>query len=311
MSTDSIARTPERIAKLPSGIELCYDTFGDPERPAVLLVMGLSGPLIWWHEEFCALLASRGFHVIRFDNRDIGRSSKVAGRQARRADAIRAFLRGAHGRPPYTLSDMATDGFGLLDHLGIAHAHVTGVSMGGMIAQTMAIEHPERVLSLVSMMSTTGRRMVGWQDPRIFPLFLRGRATDRDAFVQQSMAVWRLIGSPGFDTPPEAEMALAEATYERGLSPDGVLRQMQAILAQPDRSRALRSLNVPALVIHGLSDRMVHVSGGRATAQAIPGCELMLVPGMGHDLPPALWPAFIDGIERTARRARVPSENAR
>jgi pimeloyl-ACP methyl ester carboxylesterase len=170
----------------------------------------------------------------------------------------------------------------------------------------MAIEYPARVLSLVSMMmSTTGRRVVGWQDPRILPLLLRSRAADRDHYVRQSMTVWRLIGSPGFATPRAEERALAEETYDRGLSPDGVIRQMQAILAQPDRSRALRSLRIPALVIHGLSDRMVHVSGGRATAEAIPGCELLLVPGMGHDLPPALWPTFIDGIERTARRANV------
>lgn len=305
MSVGPVTHSSEQVARLPTGIELCFDSFGDAERPALLLIMGLSGPLIWWPEEFCSQLAARGFYVIRFDNRDIGRSTKVPGKLARRADTMGAFLRGTHGRPPYTLSDMSTDAVGLLDHLGLARAHVTGVSMGGMIAQTLAIEHPERVLSLVSMMSTTGRRIVGWQDPRIFPLLLRGRAADRDAYVQQSMTVWRLIGSPGFETPPEAEQALAEATYDRGLSPDGVLRQMQAILAQPDRSRALRALEVPALVIHGLSDRMVHVSGGRATAQAIPGCELMLVPGMGHDLPPDLWHAFADGIERTARRATV------
>jgi pimeloyl-ACP methyl ester carboxylesterase len=177
--------------------------------------------------------------------------------------------------------------------------------MGGMIAQTLAIEYPTRVLSLVSMMSTTGRRVVGWQHPRIFPLMLRGRAADKAAYVQQSMTVWHLIGSPGFSTPMEEEAALAAATYDRGLSPDGVVRQMQAILAQPDRSLALGSLDIPAMVIHGLSDRMVHVSGGRATARAIPGCELLLVAGMGHDMPPSLWPTFLDGIERTARRANV------
>ena len=180
--------------------------------------------------------------------------------------------------------------------------------MGGMIAQTMAIEYRDRVLSLVSMMSTTGRRVVGWQDPRIFPLLLRGRAVDRQDYVRQSMAVWRLIGSPGFSTPRGEEEALAAATYDRGLSPDGVIRQMQAIMAQPDRTVALQQLDIPAMVIHGLSDRMVNVSGGRATAAAIAGCELLLVPGMGHDMPPDLWPSFIDGIERTARRTAVSPE---
>jgi pimeloyl-ACP methyl ester carboxylesterase len=305
VTKSSTAHQPEQFAQLPNGIELCYDTFGDREQPALLLIMGLSGPLIWWHEGFCAELAARGFHVIRFDNRDVGRSTRIEGRPGRRSDAVTAFLRGTRGRPPYTLSDMAADAFGLLDHLGITQAHVTGVSMGGMIAQTMAIERPGRVLSLVSMMSTTGRRLVGWQDPRIFPLLLQGRAIERDAFLRQSMTVWRLIGSPDFDTPAQAERALAEATYERGLNPDGSLRQMRAILAQPDRTRALRSLDLPALVIHGLADRMVHVSGGRATAAAIPRCELMLVPGLGHDLPPALWPVFAEGIERTARRAMI------
>ena len=295
----------EQTARLPNDMELCYDTFGDPDDPAVLLVMGLSGPLIWWHPDFCEQLADRGFFVVRFDNRDIGRSTKVAGKLMRRSDAVAAFVRGTRGRPPYTLSDMAADAIGLLDHLEIARAHVTGVSMGGMIAQTMAIEHPARVLSLVSMMSTTGRRVVGWQDPRILPLLLRGRAVDRDAYVRQSMTVWKLIGSPGYSTPRAEEQALAEETYDRGLSPDGVIRQMQAILAQPDRSSALADLDIPAMVIHGLSDKMVHVSGGRATAEAIPGCELLLIPGMGHDMPPAMWPAFIDGIERTARRAAV------
>ncbi len=298
-------RSDEQTARLRSGIELVFDTFGSPDQPGLLLVMGLAGPLIWWHRAFCEQLAARGFFVIRYDNRDIGRSTRISGKGLRRSDALSAFLRGPRGRPPYTLSDLAIDAAGLLDHLEIPRAHVTGVSMGGMIAQTMAVEHPTRVLSLVSMMSTTGRRVVGWQDPRILPLLLRSRATDRETYVQQSLMVWRLIGSPGFVTPPEEERALAEATYDRGLNPDGVLRQMQAILAQPDRSRALRNLDIPALAIHGLSDRMIHVSGGRATATAIPGCELLLIPGMGHDLPPVLWPVFLEGIERTARRASV------
>jgi len=291
------------MAPLPNGIELCYDTFGDPSDPAVLLIMGLSGPLIWWSPEFCAQLAERGFHVVRFDNRDIGRSTKVGGPPIRRSETIRALARGSRGRPPYTLSDMAADSVGLLDHLGITTAHIIGVSMGGMIAQTIAIEHPDRVLSLVSMMSTTGRRSVGWADPRLLPLFVRRRSRDKDAFIKEFFLVFEMIGSPGYRTPRDEELALAEATFARGPSPEGAARQLMAILAQPDRTRSLRDLRIPALVVHGLADRLVHVSGGRATAAAIPSAELMLIPGMGHDLPTAIWPDVLDGVERTARRA--------
>ena len=299
-------RTEEAMAQLPNGIELCFDTFGDPRDPAVLLIMGLSGPMIWWSPEFCEQLAARGFRVIRFDNRDIGRSSRMEGPAPRRSATMRAVLRGARGLPPYTLSDMAADSVGLLDHLGIERAHVMGVSMGGMIAQTVAIEHPSRVLSLISMMSTTGRRSVGWADPRLVPLFFRRRARDKEGFLKEWFLVFEMIGSPGFPASREEELALAEATFARGPSPEGAARQLQAILAQPDRTEALHQVKVPTLVIHGLADRLVHASGGRATAAAIPGAELLLIPGMGHDLPTEIWSDVIDGIERTARRA-VPA----
>ncbi len=298
-------RSDEQFAHLPSGIEICFDTVGNPADPPILLIMGLSGPMIWWSDEFCEQLAERGFYVIRFDNRDIGRSSKMDGAPTRRIDTIQALVRGTRGRPPYTLSDLADDAVGVLDHLSIERATVVGVSMGGMIAQTLALEHPTRVLALVSIMSTTGNRLVGWQHPRLVPLLLRSRAVDRDAYLRQWMAVSRLIGSPGYLVSDEEEEAMAMATFDRGLSPDGVARQLQAIVAQPDRTSRLGTLAVPTLVIHGLADRMVHVSGGRATAAAIPGAELLLVPGMGHDLPKALWPDIHDGIERTARKGAL------
>lgn len=295
----------EEFAHLPNGIDLCYDTFGDPADPALLLVMGLGGPLTWWAPELCQVLADRGFFVIRFDNRDVGRSTKLHDAGGRRSDVVKTFIR-TKTTPPYTLSDMAADGVALLDHIGVDKAHVTGVSMGGMIAQTMAIDSPDRVLSLVSIMATTGRRSVGWQDPRLLPRLIAGRAT-REQFIAQSVITWAAIGSPAYPLPAADVRARAAETFDRGVNAGGVARQTLALLAQPDRSRALRQLDVPALVIHGTADRLVHVSGGRATARAIPDAELLLVPGMGHDLPRELWPVYADGIERTAKRAEAES----
>lgn len=267
----------------------------------MLLVMGLGGPMTWWNPDLCRMLADSGFYVIRFDNRDTGRSSRVGGRVNRRM-LVQSFV-GRGTRPPYTLDDMAGDGFALLDHLGRDAAHVVGVSMGGMIVQTMALLRPERVRSLTSIMSTTGRRTVGWQDPRLLPRLLERRATTREAYLDSSARFWTVIGSVGYPDSREAVLERAGETWDRGISPSGVMRQMVAILNQPDRSRRLRELDVPALVIHGLDDRMVHVSGGRATSQAIPGSELLLVPGMGHDLPVALHDTFVDAIRRVAARA--------
>lgn len=299
-----IEHSNEEIAQLSSGIEICFDTFGDPSQPALLLMMGLGGPLNWWSPEMCEIFASRGFFVIRYDSRDVGRSTTFSGHGGRRTDIVRGFVRWG-GPPPYTLSDMAADAVGLLDHLGIARAHVTGVSMGGMVAQTMAIDHPRRVASLVSIMATTGRRIVGWQDPRLLPMLLNGDRSDRDRAIAGSVKSWTMIGSPDYPIPEEVARNRAAETFDRGISSDGILRHLQAVLAQPDRTRALRDLRMPALVIHGLKDKMVHISGGRATARAIPGADLLLVPGMGHDLPPEVWPTIADGIARTARRAGV------
>jgi pimeloyl-ACP methyl ester carboxylesterase len=237
--------------------------------------------------------------VIRFDNRDTGRSSRVDGRVSR-AGLARSFV-GRAAPPPYHLTDMADDGVAILDHLGHDAAHVVGISMGGMIAQTLAVHRPERVRSLTSIMSTTGRRTVGWQDPRLLPM-LMARRTSREQYIATSARLWKLIGSPLYPDATEAVRERAAETWDRGVTPAGVARQMSAILAQPDRTPSLRSLQVPTLVIHGMSDRMVHVSGGRATSHAIPGSELLLVPGMGHDVPPDLHHTFVDAITRTARR---------
>jgi pimeloyl-ACP methyl ester carboxylesterase len=310
MSSPSQAATvpagasPEQFAPLPGGVEICYQTFGDPAGDPLLLVMGLGGQMTWWSPEFCAALADAGFYVIRFDNRDAGRSSRMKGRVTRRT-LMRSFVSppSRRPRPAYTLDDMADDGFGLLDHLGIDAAHVCGISMGGMIVQTMALLHPERVLSLTSIMSTTGRRTVGWQNPRLLPRLLERRATTREAYVASSARFWAVIGSVAYPDTEESVLARAAETWDRGVSASGVARQMVAILTQPDRTKRLRGLQVPALVIHGLDDKMVHVSGGRATSRAIPGSELLLVPGMGHDLPVQLQDTFVEAIRRVATRA--------
>jgi pimeloyl-ACP methyl ester carboxylesterase len=296
----------ELFAPVASGVELCYQTYGDPDDPALeplLLVMGLGGPMTWWDERLCRLLAERGFFVIRYDNRDTGRSSRLTGRVSRAA-LVRAFA----GRPSrqaaaYGMADLAEDARGLLDHLGLDSAHVLGVSMGGMIAQTLALEHPGRVRSLTSVMSTTGKRSVGWQHPRLLPVLISPSGPSREAYVARSTLVWGLIGSP--DYPPTAEEIRdkAHTTYDRGISASGVLRQMMAVLTQPNRGPRLRSLSIPTLVVHGTADRMVHPSGGRATAAAVPGAELLLIDGMGHDLPSALFETFADAIRRTADRA--------
>ncbi|WP_307827856.1 alpha/beta hydrolase [Nocardioides sp. SYSU D00038] len=295
-----VAVSEELFAPVDNGIELCYQTFGDPADEPLLLVMGLGGPMTWWDADLCRTLAERGFFVVRYDNRDTGRSSRAAGR-VRRDALVRAFA-GLPTRAPYALTDLAADAFGLMDHLDLPAAHVAGVSMGGMIAQTMAITTPSRVRSLTSIMSTTGKRSVGWQHPSLLPTLL-GRRPGREAYIATSVRLWRLIGSPGYPQTEEQTRARAAETWDRGISQAGVLRQMLAILTSPDRGPRLRSLKVPTLVVHGLADKMVHVSGGRATALAVPGAELLLIDGMGHDLPPALHETLASGIRRTADRA--------
>lgn len=300
MQSTTPSPAPEQIASLPNGIDLCYQTFGDPGAEPLLLVMGLGGPMTWWDPEFCQMLADRGFFVIRYDNRDTGRSTKVSGRINRRK--IAASFAGLKPQTPYTMQDLADDGFLLLDHLELDAAHLVGISMGGMIVQTMALSQPKRILSLTSIMSTTGRRTVGWQDPSLLPLMVASRHS-REDYIETSAKLWRLIGSPLYPDTTETIRERAAETWDRGVSRAGVMRQMGAILTQPDRSRALRSLRVPALVIHGMHDKMVHVSGGRATSSAIPGSELLLVPGMGHDVPPQLHETFVEAIRRVADRA--------
>ena len=282
-----------------NGIEIVYETIGDRSNPPLLLVMGLGMHLIHWDLQLCELLAQRGFYVIRFDNRDSGRSTKI---DAPVPDIRRAMI-GLRVDAPYVLDDMADDAFALLDHLGIDAAHVVGASMGGMIAQAMAIRRPERVLSLTSIMSTTGERRVGRPKLRMWGLLMGSAPRDKRAYIERFVKVFRLIGSKGFPTDEDRIRELAAATYERGHEEAGTGRQLAAILASGDRTDQLRGVKLPTTVIHGRDDPLVPFRGGRATAAAIPGARLIAIPGMGHDLPREVWPQIVDAVVETAGRA--------
>jgi pimeloyl-ACP methyl ester carboxylesterase len=285
-----------------NGIEIVHETIGDPSDPPLLLVMGLGMQLIHWDRELCEQIAARGFRVIRFDNRDAGRSTKI---DARVPNMLRVMA-GLRIDAPYLLDDMAGDAIGLLDHLGIDRAHVVGASMGGMIAQAMAIRHPDRVLSLTTIMSTTGERRVGRPKLRMWGLLARRAPRDRDAYVEYFVRVFRAIGSKRFPFEEDRVRELAAATYDRGHHPAGTARQLAAIVASGDRTERLRELRVPTTVFHGRRDPLVPFRGGRATAEAIPGARLVAIPGMGHDLPREVWPQLVDAIAETAARAASP-----
>jgi pimeloyl-ACP methyl ester carboxylesterase len=283
-----------------NGIELCYQEMGDPDGEPLLLVMGLATQMIAWDEEFCGMLAERGFRVVRFDNRDIGRSTKI--KAAGLPGKLDLFI-GRRGTAPYLLRDMAADTFGLMDHLGAESAHLVGASMGGMIVQTAAIERPERVRSLTSIMSTTGSRRVGHPSYKTFGLLLGNPPREREAAIESVVKTFKVIGSPGYPFEEERVREIAGRSFDRGHSEAGIARQLHAITASGDRTPALRKLAVPALVIHGKRDLLVNPSGGRATAKAIPNARLKMIDGMGHDLPRALWPTFVEEIATNAARA--------
>ena len=291
----------EQFASLPSGIDICYETFGSPDDPPVLLIMGLGGPMNWWSIEFCERLAARDFFVIRYDNRDTGRSTKLRQHKVTKRDIVLTAL--GRGSAPYSIGDLTVDAVGLLDHLALERVHVVGVSMGGMIGQTLAIDHPERVLSLTSIMSTTGRRTVGRFHPKLIPMMLGSAGSTRDSYAERAIRSAQAIASPAFPPDREAALARAHETYDRGWSASGVARHLLAALTQPDRTKRLSEIDVPVTVLHGTNDPMVHRSGGRATAQAIRGAEHIEIEGMGHDLPVQLYDTFIDAIAKTAARA--------
>jgi pimeloyl-ACP methyl ester carboxylesterase len=288
-----------------NGLQLAYEEFGEPDQPAIVLIMGLGTQLIAWPEDFCRGLAARGFRVIRFDNRDIGLSQKIEGMQLPNLVKLAAYSRlKLPMKVPYTLHDMAKDTVGLLDALDISAAHLVGASMGGMIAQLVAGNYPFRVLSLTSIMSTSGCRSLPAADRKVsLHMLRRPRNADAEALQEYGMRTWRLIGSPGYPPTDEALREKLSASYQRSHYPAGYIRQLAAIMASGDRVLLLKKIVAPTLVIHGKADPLVPVAGGIDTARHIRGARLELIDGMGHDLPVPLLPYFVDLIGSHAEQA--------
>jgi pimeloyl-ACP methyl ester carboxylesterase len=275
-----------------NGIQIEYESFGDTSNPPLLLIMGLGAQMIVWDTEFCQRLADRGFHIIRFDNRDVGLSTHF---HEAPAPDVMAAMAGDTSSASYTLSDMAADAAGLLDALGIPAAHIVGASMGGMIVQTMAIEHPDRVLTMTSIMSTTGEQGVGQPAPEAIQMLMTPPPTDRAEYIEGSVRASKVIGSPRYNDEARIRAHAAEA-FDRAFYPDGTNRQLAAVVASGSRADGLRRLQVPTLVIHGRADRLIQLSGGERTAELVPGANLLVMQDMGHDLPEPLWPLVVDVI---------------
>lgn len=280
-------------------VELCYDLLGHAGDPVIVLVNGLGSSLATWDEGFLRCFTDQGFAVLRFDNRDSGRSTILE-------DGPRFDLRAAYKGDPavvtYTLDDMADDTAGLLRTLGLPPAHLVGVSLGGMIAQATAVRHPEKVRSLCSIMSTTGARDVGMPTPDAGPVLVRPPARDRAGFIEQELENHRIIGSqdPGL-VDEDWRRAKAGRIWDHGLHPRGTGRNLMAVAASGDRTASLAAVDVPTLVVHGDADPLIAMSGGEATARAIRGARLLIVPGLGHELPPAVWPQIVSAIVENAR----------
>jgi len=294
----------ERLCEVGGGITLCYETFGSPANPPLLLIQGLGMQMIGWPEEFCEQLVARGFFVVRFDNRDAGRSTHVRGRPPTLRQLVLRRIKPVH----YRLTDMAGDAAGLIRALDLGAVHVVGISMGGMIAQTLAAQHPELVRSLTSIMSNTGNRWKGQPALGVMRFLLRQAPEDRDGYIAHTARVFAAIGSTGLPQDTEFVRERAARSYDRDHDRAGSGRQLGAVIASGDRTDELRRITAPTLVIHGTADRLVRPSGGMATTSAIRGARLMLIEGMGHDLPRAAWPELLNAIAGHARAAdEVPA----
>ena len=280
-----------------NGLELCTDQFGDPAAPPLVLIMGLAAQMISWDDAFCSALAARGYRVIRFDNRDIGKSTWLPALGVPNTMALMAKAAiGLKTKVPYTLRDMAADTTGLLDALGIARAHVVGASMGGAIAQELAVHFSSRIATITSIMSSTGDPHLPPPSAAAMSILFAPAPPSRDAYIAHHRNVLRVLRGAHFREDEAGDGDRAARNFDRGLNPSGVARQFAAIIASGNRTAALSKITTPALVIHGDADPLVRVDGGRATARAIPGAKLEILPGMGHTLPRALWPRIIDAI---------------
>jgi pimeloyl-ACP methyl ester carboxylesterase len=291
--------TEERFADVGRGITLCYETIGDDADPPLLLIMGLGMQLVGWPDDLCEMIAGRGFRVIRFDNRDAGKSTHMAGRPPTPAQMLRRRI----PQQSYTLADMAQDAAGLLREIDAAPAHVVGASMGGMIGQTLAANHPEVVRSLTSIMSTTGNRWKGQPALSTYRFLLAKPPATREAAIARTVKVFEAIGSPGLPKDIDRVRDVAARSWDRDHDRASTGRQLGAVLVSGDRTPDLGRITAPTLVIHGSGDKLVRPSGGRATANAIRGAKLQIVEGMGHDMPRAAWPEIVDGIVANAARA--------
>lgn len=299
----AIAHQPPQIINV-NGIDICYDIFGDRNAEPLLLIMGLGAQMIIWDDEFCEKLAARRFRVIRFDNRDIGKSGKLTGGgPLRPIELLKLRFLNIPLAAPYRLIDMAKDTAGLMDALGIQSAHLVGASMGGMIAQEVALSFPHRVRSLTSIMSTTGNPKLPPPSRAAMALLMAPPPKSREEYIERFAKTWKFLRVGSFPEDEARDRALATRTYERGLNPAGAGRQLRAILASGSRKQRLRAVTAPTLVIHGTVDPLVHPEGGRDTAASIPGAKLLMVEGMGHALPIAMWPQIIDAIDRHAHSA--------
>lgn len=289
-----------------NGVRIEYETFGRREDRPLLLVMGLGAQMIQWDDDLCRRFADAGHFVIRYDNRDVGLSEYFdSAGTPNMADLVAKVTAGEKPAVPYTADDMAADGLGVLDALDLSSAHVCGASMGGMIVQAMAINAPKRIRSVTSIMSSTGNRSLPPAKPEAMAALLSPQGRTRDEVIERSVAVSRVIGSPAFPAPEADLRARAARTFDRAFHPAGIARQMAAVSAHGSRKEGLQRLNVPALVIHGKDDLLVPVEGGIDTHEALAGSELLVIDGMGHDLPRPLWPRIVDAITRLTKRAEA------